>query len=94
MTDRLRETDAKPLTPEEIKLIAADPRGYEASFGHHAVRDRLLATIERQGEALRAVGQLCFQREQMMAGEPNPAFAAQLTTAEIRAALAQTEPQA
>jgi hypothetical protein len=43
---------------------------------------------------LRAVYDLCFQREQMMAGEPNPAFAAQLTTAEIRAALAQTEPHA
>ena len=87
MTDRLRET----LESAELRDNACT----SAHCTHHPCHlfRKAADLIERQGKALRAVYDLCFQREQMMAGEPNPAFAAQLTTAEIRAALAQTHPQ-
>ena len=66
MTDRLRETDALPFSEPELKgwQMGADSG---ATATNHNVR-RFLATIESQGNALRAVEALCFQNEQMMAG--------------------------
>lgn len=55
MTDRLRETDALPLTPEEVSQYKNwTILGPNFSLSTYEQR-RLLATIERQGNALKAV---------------------------------------
>lgn len=98
MTDHLRETDAQPLDQWRMDRLyrdldgvkQAEILGWKADLTWGEVAS-LIATIDRQGKALRAVEKELDSMDEMAKMSVPPEY--HNVARWLRAALAQTEPQ-